>query len=272
LIRFIFLIALVLITLAFSTTLNYAILVEPKALNVWVDYGPHAITWSKYVFSSKYRSLYRFSHVTFDFVPDLAEDMPAISKEGSYTVYTVKLREGLRWSDGSPITADDVAFTLNSAVQLIQKAGLSGNWESMVDPEFFDKAEPVDDRTVRIYFKKTGFLRVEYGVLMVPIIQEKYWKNYVEAVLSGKKKIEYLYSIDTVTHPDPSSGPFVLRKWEKGAFIELDAVKDYFDKGYTEIHYENGAIVLKKDGYTWKSKEPRGEVILKVEMLSLIHI
>jgi len=248
-------------------TLRYAILVEPKALNVWVDYGPHAITWSKYVFSGKYRSLYRFSHVTFEFVPDLAEDLPVVSKEGSYTVYTVKLRKGLRWSDGTLLTARDVAFTFNSAVELVKKAGLSGNWVSMVDPEFFERAEVVDERMVKLYFKKTGFLRVEYGVLMAPIIQEAYWKEHVEKVLSGEKKVDYLYSIDTVSNPDPASGPFVLRRWEKGAFIELRAVKDYFDKGYTEIHHENGAIVLKgPEGYEWRSKEPEGRETLRVEM------
>ena len=259
----VFLLAL---SLAFATVLNYAILVEPKALNVWVDYGPHAITWSKYVFSSKYRSLYRLSHVTFEFVPDLAQDLPEVSKEGSFVVYTVRLRKRLKWSDGSPLTSEDVAFTLNSAAALVERAGLSGNWVSMVDPEFFKKAVPVDTRTVKIYLKKTGFLRVEYGILMAPIIQKKYWKEHVEKVLSGEEKVDYLYNVDTVNNPDPASGPFVLEKWEKGAFIKLSAVKNYFDKGYTEIHYENGAIVIRKGDYVWKSKKPEGKETLRVEM------
>ncbi|GAB4567402.1 MAG: peptide ABC transporter substrate-binding protein [Anaerolineae bacterium] len=51
-------------------------------------------------------------------VPDLAAEPPMISDDG--LTYTFRLKEGLQWQDGAPITADDVVFT----VQLMQ------------DPEF----------------------------------------------------------------------------------------------------------------------------------------
>ncbi len=262
-----FILLVFLYSISFATVLVYGILDEPKALNVWVDYGPHAITWSKYVFSHKYRSLYRFAHVSLDFVPDLAASLPKVHHEGTYTVYEITLRNGLKWSDGSAITAEDVVFTLNSAAKLVKNHGLGGNWHVMVDPEFFERAEAASQNVVRIYFKKTGVLRVEYGTLMAPIIQKKYWERYVNRVLSGKEKIDYLYSIDAVENPDPASGPFTIVKWEKGAFIELKAVENYFDKGYTELHYENGAIVLKgPGGYFWRSKKESGDVKLKVVM------
>ncbi len=255
------------IVLVHSTVVVYGILDEPKALNVWVDYGPHAITWSKYVFSHKYRSLYRFSHISFKFVPDLAKELPTVSREGSLVVYKITLRNGIYWSDGSPITAYDVEFTLNSALELVKEHNLGGNWYVMVDPEFFYRAEAISSRELKIYFKKKGFLRVEYGTLMAPIIQRKYWKRHVDVVISGKKDINYLYGVDTVKDPDPASGPFVLEKWEKGAFIRLKSVENYYDYGYTEIHYENGAIVLRKgEEYFWQSKNPAGRVVLKVEM------
>ncbi len=264
--RFFFVMVALIFTLTFSSVLKLAILVEPKALNVWVDYGPHANTWSKYVFASKYRSLYRFSHVTMDFIPDLAEDLPKVSREGSLTVYTIKLRKDLKWSDGTSITSRDVVFTLNSAAKLIERAGLSGNWVNMVDPHFFARAEAVGSRTVKIYLKKTGFLRVEYGILMAPIIQKKFWEKYVMEVLNAEKKIDYLYSIDTSKNPDPASGPFILERWEKGAFIQLKAIKNYFDKGCLEKHYENGAIVLTcPNGYRWNSKPEGGKEVLRVE-------
>ncbi len=257
---------LMLSILVFSNYVIYGILNEPKALNVWVDYGPHSRTWSKYVFSSKYRSLYRLSHKTFQFVPDLALDLPKVYREGRFTVYEVRLREGLRWSDGTPITSEDVVFTLNSAKKLVEM-GLSGNWNVMVDPEFFSHAEAVDDRTVRLFFEKIGALRVEYGVLMAPIIQKRYWKDHVEEVLSGRKSVDYLYDVDTISNPDPSSGPFVLKKWEKGAFIRLDSVEDYFDRGYTEIHYDNGTVEIRDPrGYVWRSGEVGKKVTLKVVM------
>ncbi|MCD6449046.1 MAG: ABC transporter substrate-binding protein [Thermotogaceae bacterium] len=256
-----------LVSFHFSNALVYGILDEPKALNVWVDYGPNAITWSKYVFSHKYRSLYRFAHVTYDFVPDLAADYPRKYKDGEFYVYEVTLRNGIKWSDGSLITAEDVAFTFNSVLELVKNHNLGGNWEIMADPEFLDHVEYSGKKVVKFYFKKTGILRVEYGVFMAPVLQKKYWERYVNEVINKGKDIEYLYSVDTIKNPDPASGPFVIKRWEKGAFIELQTVEDYFDRGYTEIHYENGAIVLTDSrGYYWESKEPKGKITLKVEM------
>jgi len=266
--KFLVFAALVLVfSFYFSNVLVYGILDEPKALNVWVDYGPNAITWSKYVFSHKYRSLYRFAHVTYDFVPDLASDYPKKYENKGFIVYEVTLRDGIKWSDKSPITAEDVAFTFNSVLNLVKNHDLGGNWKIMADPDFLDHVEYSGSKIVRFYFKKVGILRVEYGVFMAPILQKKYWERYVNEVINGGKDIKYLYSIDTIKNPDPASGPFIIRKWEKGAFIELQAVKDYFDKGYTELHYGNGAIVLKgPNGYHWRNKEPKGKITLKVVM------
>jgi peptide/nickel transport system substrate-binding protein len=44
-------------------------------------------------------------------VPDLADGMPQVSSDGK--VWTVKLKSGAKWTDGSPITADDVVTTVN---------------------------------------------------------------------------------------------------------------------------------------------------------------
>jgi peptide/nickel transport system substrate-binding protein len=42
-------------------------------------------------------------------VPLLAESLPHVSSDA--TTYTFRLRRGLRWSDGSPLTGEDVVFT-----------------------------------------------------------------------------------------------------------------------------------------------------------------
>src|SRR5437016_242909 len=42
-------------------------------------------------------------------IPDLADGMPSVSSDG--TVWTVKLKKTGKWSDGTPITADDVLAT-----------------------------------------------------------------------------------------------------------------------------------------------------------------
>ena len=95
--------------------------------------------------------------------------------DDSATVITVKLREGIEWADGRPFTARDVAFTFNM---------LRNHTESMVHlasvPEFFDSAEIVDDRTVRLVLKKAGpafwatTLSSNHGIFVLP---EHIWKD-----------------------------------------------------------------------------------------------
>jgi peptide/nickel transport system substrate-binding protein len=79
--------------------------------------------------------------------PNVAESW-AVSADGSE--YTFKLRAGMRWSDGSPFTADDVLFSMND---------LMGNKEFIASPlsayvvkDHYVETSKVDDYTVRFKF------------------------------------------------------------------------------------------------------------------------
>ncbi|MBI5728735.1 MAG: peptide ABC transporter substrate-binding protein [Candidatus Magasanikbacteria bacterium] len=97
--------------------------------------------------------------------PDLAE---------SYTVsddkktYIMTLRQNLRWSDGEPLTAEDVVYTF----ELIQNPEVGSPLLAAFQGV---KAEKIDDRTVRFTLKEpfVPFL----GSLTVGIIPEHIWSN-----------------------------------------------------------------------------------------------
>jgi oligopeptide transport system substrate-binding protein len=57
--------------------------------------------------------LYRLTGKESELTPWLAEELPEVSEDG--LKYTVKLRDA-KWSDGSPITADDVAFGIRRSL------------------------------------------------------------------------------------------------------------------------------------------------------------
>lgn len=84
-----------------------------------------------------YSGLMRY--IDGSFQPDLAEDY-TVSEDG--TEYTFHLREGITFHDGTPITANDVAFTITLAKNPAVKSPRRANWEGV-------EVSVVDERTVR---------------------------------------------------------------------------------------------------------------------------
>ena len=71
--------------------------------------------------------LVEFNYATYKIEPALAESW-AVSPDGK--VYTFKLRQGVKWSDGQPFTADDVVFTYKNIVMNPEaRAGDAGNFK-----------------------------------------------------------------------------------------------------------------------------------------------
>ena len=79
---------------------------QPTTFNPQV---PNNLTTSL-ILSRLLASLVEFDPRTEQFVPALAESWDVSEDNRSYTF---TLREGIRWSDGTPITADDVVFTFD---------------------------------------------------------------------------------------------------------------------------------------------------------------
>jgi peptide/nickel transport system substrate-binding protein len=73
--------------------------------------------------------------------PDLAE---SVETEGDGSAYLVHLRDGLVWDDGAPLTADDVAFT----IQLVQAPDHQGSQE-LAELWRGVEVEVIDSKTVR---------------------------------------------------------------------------------------------------------------------------
>ncbi len=256
---------LVVAVFVFAQTVNWAFLQEPISLNIWDYLGPNATVWTGYVMGPRIAGLYSYSDVRFDWIPALAADLPDLEQVGNEWVYTVKLRTDVTWSDGTKFSADDVVWTMNTVRKLIVDYGLGGNWASYVDPDYFVKAEKIDDFTVKIYFKEPSLAKANFGTLMMPILQKKYWEPKVEAALKTGNPLQTIYNYDV--SDEPILGAFLLKKWEKGAFIEVNARKDYFDTGSVLTLYKNDAVSIKNPntGFEWSGYgEPKGEKQLEL--------
>ena len=219
--------------------------------NYWAYLGPDGTIWNLYVLGGGKPALYSYSAQRFDWVPSLAADFPtALAEEtvGGQTLWSteVALKQGVKWSDGNDVTAEDFAFTAHTAAGL----ELSGNWPSIVDPEFFDHAEALDTYRLKIYFKqKPGLARWQFGMAFMPILSKAYWEPVVaEAQQAGEiieqQKVLYAH----VPENEPTAGGFGFSKWERGAFAEKERHPGYYFTDSVVTQYDNGAYAEAKPG------------------------
>ena len=124
---------------------------------------------------------------------------------------TIKLKEGLTWHDGKPITSEDVVYTLN----LI----LDKNQGSMLREYLLVDDKPVevlkeDDLTIKIILpvEKAGFL---HNISRIAPIPSHVYKN--EKLVSSSEK-----------NKNPiGSGPFKFKEIKEGESITFERFDDY---------------------------------------------
>jgi ABC-type transport system substrate-binding protein len=238
------------------------------SVNYWVANGPDNTVWNAYVLQPSRLTLFTSSDQKFQLIPQAAADFATpLEQEGDMWVSTVTLKDGIKWSDGEPYTANDVAFTANTALRF---GLIAGNWSAWYDGAFLDHVEAVDATHAKfVYHTKPGLARHEYGALQGPILAEHFWKDKVDAAaapLEGMTKPgadatddekaaystaetaaqEALYAIDA--SGEPLAGAYLFAKWETGAFAENDYNPDYYFSGATITEYQNGAYHEEKAG------------------------
>jgi len=108
--------------------------------------------------------------------PWLAEDWSSGSSDT--TAITVRLRDDLRWHDGTPLTADDVAFTF----EFLADTTLGEREFTVPAPRFQDRislvgtATVIDDQHVRLTFPDVS-QPVARSALTVPILPRHEWED-----------------------------------------------------------------------------------------------
>src|SRR6266568_6518269 len=149
-----------------------------------------------------------------DLVPALASDLPKTSADG--LTYTFKLRSGLKFSDGQPITSDDVKFTYQLAYDALY-ADVSSPRRGDLS-KYIASIDTPDPLTVVIKTTQVfaPFLASHglYGIL----------PKHVLGSLSAK-------AINTAafnTAPSVTSGAFMFVSWEKGQQVTMARNDNYW--------------------------------------------
>lgn len=95
-----------------------------------------------------------------ELVPELAQEMPEISEDG--LTFTFKIREGAKFSDGTPVTSKDVKYNFTLLADPSYTGRFAINAENIVGYEEYNKGdateltgiETPDDETVIIHAKE----------------------------------------------------------------------------------------------------------------------
>ena len=238
-----------------GTVYRVGVFEDVTTLNFWAANGPDNTVWNSYMLP-KALSLFTLTDKYFTLVPSLAAvPIPdLLTEEGDFWVTEIPMRQDIVWSDGTPLTANDVAFTAKSIFDL---GLISGNFQSWYDANYLDHIEAVDDYTVKIvYHTKPGLARHEWGTLQGPVLPEAYWAPVVEGAMApitalgddpsdedlvaaqaDAQDILFAHEVDG----EPTAGGFVLSKWEKGAFIDETKNPNYLNTGLAVQQWSNSA-------------------------------
>lgn len=143
-------------------------------------------------------------------VPELAERYE-VSSDG--LTYTFFLKENLEWHDRQPLTARDIAFTVNLAKNPAIKSAKLANWEGVT-------AEIVDDRQIKFHLRRAYAPFLENTTL--GILPEHIWQNISPAEFNLS-----VYNTEPI-----GSGPFQIDSVQKntsGSIIgyDLSAFEQY---------------------------------------------
>lgn len=151
-------------------------------------------------------------------VPWLAESVPTLANGGvssDLTRITWTLREGLIWSDGTPVTSSDVVFTANYCMHPDGGCARLANFEDV------EKVEALDELRVMITFSKPK--PYPYGPFVgatVPILQAAQF-----AECTGERAPEC-----TEANFNPvGTGPFRVTEFRSNDVITMEANPNYRD-------------------------------------------
>ncbi|CAN5207703.1 ABC transporter substrate-binding protein [soil metagenome] len=198
--------------------------------NAWNLYDSAGSTvWNSYFLGPTNAAAYTVTQPGIEFVPSLADgELEPTVEEGDSWIGEFTLREGLLWSDDEPLTAEDFAFTWQTAVDF----ALTANWQDFVDSDIVTSVEAVDDLTVRVTFNAQPGLAQwgpGTGVAVMPVMPEHFWGPVVEEAAAAEDPRTTLLAESGAEAP--SSGATVYADRQEGSFAASTANPNYYDQG-----------------------------------------
>ncbi len=186
--------------------------------------------------SVMYDGLLTSDPITGQPIPKLAKSF-SISPDGK--TYTIKLRHGVKWSDGKPITADDVVFTWRDII--FAGLGDTSTRDSLVIDDKLPTVKKIDDYTVIFTTPKpfAPFIR-----MLSTSIAPKHF--FISAVKNGGVDFDTFLSTNTNPSDFVVSGAFKLKEYVPAQRVVFERNPNYYEinKKGEKLPYLNRLVFL----------------------------
>ena len=183
------------------------------------------------------------------------KDNGGLGADGKTVTY--KLKQGIKWADGEPFTADDVLFTYQYITDKETASTTYGNYTDV------DKVEVVDPLTVRVTFKlPTGGWYVPFVGSAGQMLPKHVLQQYV-----GKTSRDAPFNLKAF-----GTGPYMVKDFKPGDILTLvpnpyyrDANKPFFSEidvkgGGDAVSAARGVLQTGEYDYAW-NLQVEGQVL-----------
>lgn len=204
----------------------------PKTFNSWNSMDATSSQAADIMFDA----LVSTDPYTGEVYPKMAKSIKVLPDNKTYII---ELRHGLKWSDGKPITADDVYFTWNTII--FGGFGNTSTRDAMYIGDALPKIEKIDKYTVKFTTPKpfSPFLR-QLGVPIAP-------KHILEPVTKqGKRAFASFWSSNTKPSDFVTSGAFKLKEYVPAQRLVYERNPNYYmiDEKGQKLPYLDKYIIL----------------------------
>ncbi|WP_343908085.1 ABC transporter substrate-binding protein [Nocardioides aquiterrae] len=218
-------------------TLTIGVLNDADSLNPFV--GIEATSFEMWQLTYDYLVTYSTKDLSPE--PSLAESWDT-SDDG--LTWTFHMTDKATWSDGRPLTAEDVAYTYNRIIDGGPEAATWGAYLAQVT-----QAEATDPTTLVLHLKKPNS---SLPLLPIPIVPEHVWKSVAE------KDVKTYKNEPTDGQPVVGSGPFRMVEGSAGGSTYVFEANPHYWKGAPHVD----RVVFR----VYKSADPMVQALIKGEV------
>lgn len=198
-----------------ASTLTVGFAQEPDSMNGYYS----SMAFAQWAIDLAQASLWDVTD-TLEMRPVLVDEIPTVENGGiseDYLSYTITLKEGLMWSDGTPLTADDLVFTY----QMIEDPANNFSQGSAVR-EAVETVELVDDLTFTLTFSSPKPFPED--IAGSPGLTAILPAHIFRPIYEAEGSIEFA---DENQDPTVFSGPYVMSEWRRGEQMSFTPNPNY---------------------------------------------